>query len=626
MRLALRAAAAAVIAWVAFAFRFQSPDFHNDHFEHLSMARQVLFGELPGRDFFDPGRPLTVLLSAGAQALFGHSLFGEALLTIGALALGAAITFWLASAVARSTAAGAVAALVVIAIIPRLYSYPKIIVFAGVLAVLWRYVDRPNTSRAVALAVVTVFALLMRHDFGLYVGIVSLFTLLLVRLKPDTASRPIATYLIALVLLVAPYLVWMQMNGLLAASASGGATSLAGAARLTWRPLRIDLSQGLVHIDPVRGRVTVRWSSATTAETQADLERKYHLVLGHIEGPSTWSYGLTDDTRDNIRALVADAHVDDTGGINRGAATLEGSTVSRWVSRTGLSRVVVQPPFTSGDAEAWLYAGFWLIPVAAFCVLAVQGRRHGLSAELIKVASAALLGVLLNLFLLRGSLDSRLPDVVVPGAIVGAWLLAEALRALRRAAVPWRFAAATGMAAIVLVLGSAVAAYSGVTARSLLRGPSNPSGLRDVAQVLRRRPIDLMSADEGVPRLTHYVFDCTAPRDRLLLVAYEPQVFYYSERLFAGGIEHFHQRRFSSAAEQSQIVAALGQQKVPLVIVDDERFRMLQDDYASVFAYIRGHYVPVGETRFNAKRLWRIYADPQTPVRRKWDDLPCFAD
>jgi hypothetical protein len=36
------------VAWTAFAYRFSAPYFHNDHFEHLSMARQMLFGELPG--------------------------------------------------------------------------------------------------------------------------------------------------------------------------------------------------------------------------------------------------------------------------------------------------------------------------------------------------------------------------------------------------------------------------------------------------------------------------------------------------------------------------------------------------------------------------------------------------
>jgi hypothetical protein len=154
-------------------------------------------------------------------------------------------------------------------------------------------------------------------------------------------------------------------------------------------------------------------------------------VDGHPDDESTWSYGLTDDSRDNLRALIADPHIDDTAGINRGAATLDAPAWARWLSRTGVSRLAIGPFFSAEDSEAWLYAAVWLIPIIALCVIAMQVRRSGVTVDAIKVGAAALVGIELNLFLLRGSLDSRLPDVVVPAAIVGAWLLAESTRALR---------------------------------------------------------------------------------------------------------------------------------------------------------------------------------------------------
>lgn len=633
MRALVRAAVAGTMAWVAFAVRFQAPEFHNDHFEHLSMARQVLFGELPGRDFFDPGRPLTVLLSAAGQALSGHSLLGEALLTIGALAVGAAVVFWLASGISRSIAAGALAALLVIAIWPRLYAYPKIFVFAVALLALWKYVDRPTAARAVALGAATVFALLMRHDFGMYVGVVSLCAIAMVRLPPSPlrgfggpGKADVAAFAVSAAVLVAPYLFWMQQNGLLAASATTGAGSLAGAARLTWRPLHLDLSHGIVHLDPVRGRVTVRWSTATTPGERAALEQRYGLVQAQAEGDATASYGVTDDSRGNIRALVADPRVEDTGGINRGAATLDVPALQRGLSSVGLSRLVVGPFFNAADAEAWLYYLFWLIPAAALGVVALRVKRSGRSPESIKIGAAAVLGVLLNVFLLRGSLDSRLPDVVVPHAIVGAWLLAESARRVRRTPVVWRATAAVVAAVVFVILGSAVSAYGRLTVASLASPPVNGASLKESARLLRRRPIDRWAPpdSDGVPRLTRYVFECTTPEDRLLLVAYEPQVFYYAERLFAGGIEHFHQRRFSSLAEQAKIVATLERQRVPLVIVEDERFRMLQDDYADVLAYVERRFRPVADTTFDAGRRWRIYADRQARPRGTWDGLPCF--
>src|SRR6478735_5843271 len=111
-----RVIVAIVVAWAAFAYRFSAPYFHNDHFEHLSMARQMLFGEWPMRDFIDPGRPLAVALSALGQWI-APNLLSEAILTMGALAIGAALTFWLASQAARSMLLGVGAAAVVIAIL-----------------------------------------------------------------------------------------------------------------------------------------------------------------------------------------------------------------------------------------------------------------------------------------------------------------------------------------------------------------------------------------------------------------------------------------------------------------------------------------------------------------------------
>ena len=620
-----RVAVAAAVTWLAFAFRFQAPVFHNDHFEHLSMARQVLFGELPGRDFFDPGRPLTVLLSAGGQALFGHSLFGEALLTIGALALGAGIVFWLASGISRSITAGLLAALLVIVISPRLYSYPKIIVFAVLLLAVWWYAKRPSTHRAALLGALTVFALLMRHDFGVYAGIVCLATVAAGFSR--THMQRTAAYLAACAILAAPYLVWMQQNGLLAPGAASGVASLAGAARVTWPPLRLDLSHGLLHLDPVRARVTVRWSAETTADQRRVLERRYGLVQGQAEDEHTISYGITDDSRENLRALVADAHAEDTGGIDRGSGTLARPAWNGWASRVGISRLVVGPFFDPEGAESWLYYLFWLIAVAGLALAAGRIVRAGLSPELITVAAAAGLGVLLNLFLLRGSLDSRLPDVVVPPAVVGAWLLAESFRRLAKAAVLPRVAGFTAGAGAAIVLGAALFTYGRVEAAGLLRAPVNVAGVSQAARFLALRPIDTMaSADSSdIAGLTRYVFDCTTPQDRLLLVAYEPGVFYYAERLFAGGIEHFHQRRFSSPGEQAKILATLARQRVPLVIVEGERVRMLQDDYADVFDHITAHYTPAGETTFGTDRLWRILAARSFAQTGNWQGLPCFA-
>ena len=50
---------AATLAWRVLTF----PGFQNDHYVHLARAQQLLFGDLPIRDFVDPGMPLMYLVS-----------------------------------------------------------------------------------------------------------------------------------------------------------------------------------------------------------------------------------------------------------------------------------------------------------------------------------------------------------------------------------------------------------------------------------------------------------------------------------------------------------------------------------------------------------------------------------
>ena len=76
-----------------FAYRYLAfRGFPNDHFMHLARAQQMLLGEWPIRDFFDPGLPLSYVLSAIPQSIFGQTLFVEVMLVFGCFALAAALT------------------------------------------------------------------------------------------------------------------------------------------------------------------------------------------------------------------------------------------------------------------------------------------------------------------------------------------------------------------------------------------------------------------------------------------------------------------------------------------------------------------------------------------------------
>jgi hypothetical protein len=152
-------------------FRGLDPYFANDHYRWITAGRYIAaHGQMPIRDFFDSGYFAQYCASAAVQALFGYNLFGEALLSILLLSVGYGLTFWLASKISRSLVIGLVVTAFAFALYPRLYNYPKIFLFALVLLLGWRYVDRPTPSRLVALGVLTGLAFLLRHDYAVYIA------------------------------------------------------------------------------------------------------------------------------------------------------------------------------------------------------------------------------------------------------------------------------------------------------------------------------------------------------------------------------------------------------------------------------------------------------------------------
>lgn len=83
-------------------------------------------------------------------------------------------------------------------------------------------------------------------------------------------------------------------------------------------------------------RIRVQWRGEVTAEQQEALERKYLLWNGRdrMSGGST-AYDLIDTSRSNIKALVEDPAVADTGDIDRGS-------------------FVVDPDTDRGDESTWI--------------------------------------------------------------------------------------------------------------------------------------------------------------------------------------------------------------------------------------------------------------------------------
>jgi hypothetical protein len=208
-----RSAAWKVLIFSATAlFRFSATrGLSNDHFVHLAGAQQMLFGDLPTRDFVDPGHPLQFVVSALGQMLMGRTLFAEAIVVAVMFGLAAALTAAVVEELTGSIALGALATLAEVFAFPHANGYAKLLVYALAFWLAGRYVRQPTTARLVALAASVAFAFYFRHDHGLYLGIGASLTVLLAPAdEPRQWMRRLVVLAVAVVVMVAPYLVYVQ--------------------------------------------------------------------------------------------------------------------------------------------------------------------------------------------------------------------------------------------------------------------------------------------------------------------------------------------------------------------------------------------------------------------------------
>jgi hypothetical protein len=207
-----------LFGWV-FLYRFNTlggafGGFDNDHFLYFALAKQVQAGEQPLRDFQDAMHgawpSLTYELSVAAQQLFGDNLRSEALLTVGGVALGAALAFVAASAIAPWPWAFTTALFAAL-LTPKLYAYPKVVVTAVASLLLITGRGFPTWRRVAAMSVWTAVAFLLRHDYAVYcaVGFVAVIALAGAAPWPGRMARA-GGYVLITALLLAPSLSWVQ--------------------------------------------------------------------------------------------------------------------------------------------------------------------------------------------------------------------------------------------------------------------------------------------------------------------------------------------------------------------------------------------------------------------------------
>ena len=583
--MALTFLAAAAFRWLTLS------EFLNDHFDHVALAQQLRLGALPLRDFVDEGMPLMYLVSAAAWSLIKTPFLAEAVIVALAFAITAALSFRSAALVSQSILAAAIASVAQVAVYPRTYSYPKLLVQAIAIAVAWWAVKHLTVRRIAGLSAATAVGYYFRHDHALYLGVATVTLLAVAQWRSGlpTVARSIALYAGFAAVFVLPHLVYVQW-------AVGVPTYLAivrqyVSSESTSAPYQlpvpyVDVNAGLVLQRDVP-IVNVRWTPAVDDRSRAALEQRYHLDPVEHEG-TTWRYRIRDTSATNVNALRADVAVEDTHNFDQ----LE--RVRGW--RHALASLQLGPGWRARENSlAILFWLSWLLPIAAAAMAIARG--HEIPApEMAAIAMLVALALCTDIVFLRSPLDVRLPDLAVSHTVLAAWIGATVWRLpVQR---PGRFLcrAFVAVATATAIIAIALFAQAGqkLTAMGLKDGPSGVMRRwHDVATLMRDdKPGPVPSNPSAVLLpFIEYVRACTSPQDRLLYTWYSPEFYVVADRGFAGDHRRIYRRL--TGWEQARTLARLQQERVPFVIIPIPRRQWLQQNTPDIWRYIQSHYVPM---------------------------------
>ena len=279
---------------------------------------------------------------------------------------------------------------------------------------------------------------------------------------------------------------------------------------------------------------------------------------------------------------------------------------------------------TDENAEAWIYYLFLIVPILVVAVAGWRRRgRENTASETAALVALSLMTAALWYSFLRGNLSARFGDMAPPVAVLAAWLLSRSISgppSLRTVA-----AGASAMAAFALTAlctsrtGSVV---SELRTSRLLEPRHTFARLSQISTELAAMPRSLREA-QAADRMqaADYLYRCTRPADRVLVVGYYTDVPAFAERLFAGGRPTFVVGFYADDRYMRETIARLESQSVPIVLggaeVDYQEFHLLGD-------YLHARYDHVGEVSSTEGPLRVFVRRGRNGTPTGPNGLPCF--
>jgi len=622
--------------------------FENDQFVTLSQAQQIVMGDWPVRDFVALGKPLTLVLSAAGQVVLGRTLLAEAVLTSAFLGVCAAVVFVMGWRASGSILIPLLVALMQIAMAPRFYNYPKLLAYAMAIPALWRYIDRPDRRRLAVLALVGVLAFLLRYDHGVYVGVTAILAVALAwRLDVRRMATDIALLAAMAFALIAPYLVFVQLNGgVVEHFQSFVRYATQTASRTAYRPvdMSFDWSQPFVRRVATRRdgpRINVRWVAGIAPAQRTAREEALGLVEPDPIRADIVKYALMDTSKARLAAIVTDAAIADTSGIDRDTFVINdpfythvptpGERLAAFVHSVRILPGIFRPV----NAAPFLLHLMHLIPLAALILVLAGGAGSATMGagrqSTAKIVVLVILTVLIERSFLRGNLPSRLADVTEPVGILTCWVAAAMLLRPSR----WgRWLAAGALLTVLVASAASVEALENVSGQ--LRQAGMASGdVRDRAAgvytlLTAQPPVDAWPADTvGMEALARYVRSCTAPTDRVLAVGYLPELFFMASREFAAGHVWIQPGFFNTAEHQALMIDRTLRYRVPIAITvaEPEYTADYVQSFPALTNMLRREYQEVATEDFGRGFRFRVLIRQGLTPTRTYQPyhLPCFS-
>jgi hypothetical protein len=83
---------------------------------------------------------------------------------------------------------------------------------------------------------------------------------------------------------------------------------------------------------------------------------------------------------------------------------------------------------------------------------------------------------------------------------------------------------------------------------------------------------------------------CTPPEARVLTLTFAPEIFFYSNRGFAGGHVSFSPGYYTTDRDATLLLQRVSSEDVPFVILDSQTESEMLGDYPRIGSYVRANY------------------------------------